>query len=101
GDPGPSRMDVGEVPRGQPSTAVDAAGDVDDGGGAEVRPGELLLARPPDLHRTARGPGQPRRLHRDLAGVLPPEPAAGGRNDDSHAVLVHTELLGQPRPDAD
>ena len=80
---------------------VGAALHVDDARRAEVGPGELLLARPHELHRPARGLGQPRRLHRALAGVLAAVARAGVGDDHPDLVFRHAEGLGQLAPHAE
>ena len=79
-------VDVDEVPARQHPLVVEARLGVDHRRGAEVGPGELLLARPAEADRLARGLGQPGRLDGALAGVLPAEAAA--EIGDDHADLV-------------
>src|SRR5262249_61061933 len=60
---------------------------VDDGGGPEVAPAELFLARPDKLDGTAGGQGQPGSFERRAGSVLTAEAAACGRYDNPHPRL--------------
>src|SRR5262249_39951025 len=73
---------------------------VDDGGGPEVAPAELFLARPDKLDGTAGGQGQPGSFERRAGSVLTAEAAACGRYDNPHPRLLDFELLGKLAPDS-
>ena len=69
----PPELTLTKCPQASLPSASRAASAVDDGGRAEVGPGELLLARPDEADRPARRLRQapPRRAHRRC---LPPKP---------------------------
>ena len=84
-----------ELPGRQGAVLAGARLQVDHARGAEVGPGELLLAGPGHLHRLARRPGQAGRLDGRLAGMLAAVARAGVGHDHPDAVLGHAERLGQ------
>src|SRR5262249_49408441 len=74
---------------------------IDDAGRAEIGPGELLLPRPDDLDRLARGLGEPGRLDGRLVGVFAAVTRAGVRHDDVDLFLLEAEGVGQVAPCAE
>src|SRR6516225_9278281 len=92
---------VVELPGGDGAILAQPAADVYHPRGAKVSPGELLLARPLELHRPACGPRQSRRLHSGFARVLAAVRAARVRYLYPHLILRKTEHLREFRPHAE
>src|SRR5690349_24813652 len=74
-----------KLPGGDRAVVLHAGLDVDDAGGAKVRPGEFFFTRPDQFHRFAGSPRQPRRLDRAFAGVLAAVAGAGIRNNHTNS----------------
>src|SRR5208282_5743436 len=70
GDTRAAGIVVVKLPGGEPTVLRYAALDLDHSRRTEIGPGEFLLARPEQAHRTICGAGQPRRLDSGFAGVL-------------------------------
>ena len=95
GDAGGAGVVVVELPRDERAVLARAASDLDEAGGAQVRPGELLLARPDDLDRLAGGLGQTRRFDRRVAGVLAAVGGAGVGDEDADVLARDAEGRGE------
>src|SRR6266849_2936813 len=80
---------VMELPVGDLTVLAHSAGDFDDPGRAEVRPGELLRAGPDELDRLARGLGEAGRFDGGLAGVLAAVSGTGIGRDHADLSLGH------------
>ena len=91
GDRGAAGVDVDVEPGGERPRGIEAGLEVDDGGGAEVGPGEFLTARPADEDGLAGGAGEARGLDARLGGVPAAEPAAEVGHDDAHVAGVQAE----------
>src|SRR5271166_4135132 len=78
-----------ELPGCQLAVLVDAGRGFDQTGGAEVGPGELLLAGPYELHRLSRNACQPGGLDRGLVGMLAAVATARIRYQHPDAILRH------------
>src|SRR5437899_11996691 len=83
-DTGTAQVAVVKFPTGDRAIAANAACDIDPSGGPEVSPGELLFARPHQLHRFARRSRQARRFESGLPGVLAAVSGAGIGNDHAY-----------------
>src|SRR5439155_13776448 len=86
---------VVKFPTGDRSIRAHTAGDLDHSRRPEIRPSELLLARPDELHRPACGPGQSRCLDRRFPGVLAAVTGAGIGYDHPNALFRYAEGLRQ------
>ena len=84
---------VGEIPGRDGVVGVQRRLDFNQRGGAEIRPRELLGARPLHGHRTARFPRQAGRFDSRLAGVLAAEASAEVRHEDAHPLGAHAARL--------
>src|SRR6478672_9316440 len=94
-DPGRPRVVVVELPRDERAVLRDAAANLDESRGAQVCPGELLLARPGDLDRPARDLGEARRLDRCVAGVLAAVRRTGVGYLHAHLLARDAESRGE------
>ena len=79
----------------------DAAGDVNDAGGAEVGPGKFLLTSPDQLDRLAGRFGQAGGFDGGLAGVFAAVTRAGVGHDDANVLLGDAKGFGQLGADAE
>ena len=92
-EPGCAGVVVVKLPGSQLAVLVDAGRGFDQTGGAEVGPGELLLAGPDELHRLSRGASQPGGLDRGLVGMLAAVAAARVRHQHPDAILRQMKCL--------
>ena len=90
-----ARVPVVELPGDHAARRHRRRLDVDHAGRTEVRPGELLGARPHQLHRLAGRVRQPRRLDGDLAAVLAAVARSHVGHDDADAILGDAKGAGQ------
>ena len=86
-NPRTAGVPVVELPGDQPPVGIDRASHLDEAGGAEVGVRELLRARPYELDRPLRGPGEPRGFDRMLAAVLAAVGRARVGHDHPHAIF--------------
>ncbi len=100
-DTRPARVVVVIFPRGEQTVLGSPGCHLDDTGRAEIGPGELLLARPHQLDRLARGLRQARGLHGRLAGVLAAVAGTHVGHDDAHAFGRDAERGREFRADAE
>src|SRR5207245_5703327 len=68
-----SRVDVNEVPGCDRAVGIQTRLSLNDGGGAEVRPGEFFFPCPSQRDWFARGFRQPGGLHRGFASMFAPK----------------------------
>src|SRR5260370_16854891 len=90
-----------KLPGRDDSIFIGAAANVDHAGGTEIGPGELLFARPDELHRFSSGFCQTSGYDAALAGVFTAIAGAGVGHDDAHAVLGNSEGFGKFTLDAE
>ena len=83
------------LPGDQPVVGADCAPHVDHAGRPEVRPGQLLLARPHELDWRSRGARQPCGLDRRLAGVLAAVRRSGVGHDHANALARQVKRIGE------
>ncbi len=84
-----------KFPRGQRAVSGCAAFDFDHTGRAEIRPGELFLARPDDFHRMAGGTSQTSSFHSSIAGMLPSVRGTRVGNDHAYGAFWNAEGGGK------
>ncbi len=84
-----------KFPGGDFAVGIDSARDIDHAGGAEVRPGELLFARPDQLDRLAGRRGQTGRFDGGFPGMLSAVPGTRIGNDHAHTAFGNAESLRQ------
>src|SRR5438552_1158665 len=94
----PAGVVVVKFPLRNRPVSPNAAGNVDHPRRTKVRPGELLFARPDELHRFARGPSEARGFNRRFACVLAAVTGTGVRDDYANAFFGDAEGLGQFAP---
>ena len=82
-----SGVDVDEVPGGDRAVGIQTGLSLNDGGGAEVRPGEFFFPCPSQGDWFAGGFRQPRGLHRGFPGMFAAKTRTEVRDDDSHTIL--------------
>src|SRR5207302_8391651 len=86
---------VAKFPPGTRPIRAHTAGNLDHSRRPEVRPRELLLARPDELHGPAGGPGQSRCLDCRFTGVLAAVTGAGIGYDHPNALFRDAKGLRQ------
>src|SRR5262249_35141439 len=89
----PTRIEVVEFPRSDPSVLLRCAAAVDDAGGPEGTQGEFLFACPPAWPRFSRSLGEPGSFDRTFAGVLAAVPGTRIGHDDSYPFLGDPKRL--------
>src|SRR5207253_6338260 len=88
----------GEVVKGphrERAIAGDSTLDLNHARGAEIRPGELFLARPNDFHGAPCSARQSSGFHRGVAGVLASIRRAGVRDDHANTALWQMECRSE------
>src|ERR1043166_7106641 len=93
--PARPRVVIVELPRGDRSIRRGVSADLDQPARPKVPPRHLVLARPVALPRLADAFGDPRRLARRIALVLPAVAGTGVRHDHVHVLLRHAEFARQ------
>src|SRR5262249_55399634 len=84
-----------DLPEDERAVLAHAAGHVDDPGWAEVSPGELLFARPNQLHGLTRSLGEARGLDGRLPGMFAPETRTGIGRDHTDLLLVQAQGMSK------
>src|SRR5512146_1435063 len=84
-----------ELPRHKPSVFCGPGLHFDQRSGSEIRPRELLRARPHYLHGLACSPRQPCSLNRSFSGMLAAVAAAHVRLDNANSRLGNLERLSK------
>src|SRR6266568_953808 len=100
-DAGGTGVVIVKLPSGDGSVVADAARDIDHAGRSEVSPGELLFARPHELHRFAGFAREAGSFDSRIASVLAAVTSAGVGNDYANAIFWDAKCLGKLTPHAE
>src|SRR5215471_7446691 len=87
-DAGGTGIVVVKLPGRDGAILLDAALDINHSRRSKVRPRELLLAGPDQLHRLARSASETGSFDGAFAGVLAAVPGTGVGNDHAHLVFL-------------